>query len=246
MRSIINDGDVGRIFGKQSFGLDGSSYTVLCFHGSGRGALAGWEDLVELLSTQHCVVKFDRDEHNTNPAEHVRDISAYLLRNNLHSPYILVAHSYGGVFAKQFLHDFRSKVIGTVLIETGKASLPDKTRTALLRKARSDSPPVSVIRGNSLLESWKKLETNGSQMAELELEQKKAWLEKCDAEDERFEKEQLALSQKYHYVHLPDCGHNVIRERPDIVLHEIQWIIDNQQVAKPDSRWSSLKTILSW
>ncbi len=51
----------------------------------------------------------------------------------------------------------------------------------------------------------------------------------AEKQDERLEKAQLQLSSKHKYVRLPDCGHNVIRERPDAVLREVLWIVNSLQ-----------------
>ena len=46
-------------------------------------------------------------------------------------------------------------------------------------------------------------------------------LNRMEEIDRELKEEQLQLSLRVHYVHLPDCGHNVHLISPDVVAGEI-------------------------
>lgn len=220
--------------------------TIICFHGSGDDPLPGWEEFVQMARQQYKVVLLDRGTQKISLSANTALLN-YLEKQKLRPPYILVAHSYGGAFAKMFLYQKAGMVAGMLLIETGQETgLPDKVEQALWSRTLLDDRPLSVIRGNSLIANWKQLEsaeaTAQTEFAKEELKQKRKMLESCDLEDERLKKAQLRMSRNTRYVHLPDCGHGVIRDRPDIVLQELQWVMENlQPVATSTSLWSKLR-----
>jgi len=59
-----------------------------------------------------------------------------------------------------------------------------------------------------------------------------------DREDERLKKEQLRLSRNTRYIHVNDVGHDIIDERPDLVVEEVRWVIEHLDVSKQRPLWS--------
>lgn len=55
-------------------------------------------------------------------------------------------------------------------------------------------------------------------------------------EDERLKRAQLRLSSNARYVRVGDCGHNVVRDRPDVVAEEVKWVLDNVVCAREQGR----------
>lgn len=220
--------------------------TINCFHGSGEDPLPGWEEFVKMARQQYKVVLLDRGAQKISLLANT-SLLKHLEQQKLRPPYILVAHSYGGAFAKIFLYQKAEMVAGMLLVETGQETgLPDKVEQALSSPILLGDRPLSIIRGNSLIANWKQLEsaeaTAQIESAKAELSQRRIVLESCDSEDERLKKAQLRMSRNTRYVHLPDCGHGVIRDRPDIVLQELQWVMENlQPVAASTSLWSKLR-----
>lgn len=223
---------------------------IIGFPGSGAEAGLAWRALVDELAQEHVVVLFDTRPSNVNLSSRMNDMLNQLNRNKLNGPFILVAHSYGGYFAKQFLYMYRKKVAGIVLVETGKGGQRTNEEDLMLRRMWMGSVPLSVIRSNTLLEQWQNLDRQlanaGDDQRRSELDTRRKWLQMCDTEDENLEKEQLRLSQNHHYVHLPHFGHNVIRDSPDVVIAEVQWVLDHRcEQASTWSLWHWIRNLVS-
>jgi len=119
-----------------------------------------------------------------------------------------------------------------VLVETGQEAAWDETlEQAQYTRCVLGSKPLSVIRGNSFLRKWADLEAAEAELEEGSagnpgLKMQREMLRQLDAEDERLKKAQLTLSRNHRYVHLPDCGHHVVRDRPDVVAQEVRWVME--------------------
>ena len=206
------------------------------------------------------------------PEQATADLRAYLLREKLSGPYILIAHSYGGAFARTFM-DHRHRhggtvpddIAGAVFVETGQeGGLDPQLEKAQYARCVLGARPLSVVRGNSFLEKWEELEAaehrakcevsggwGGGRMSGASskegLRLQRELLQRADAEDERLKKKQLGLSRNSRYVHVPDAGHNVIRDRPDVVAEELSWVLNCTLVKREHGnkgRWTSWMGIL--
>jgi pimeloyl-ACP methyl ester carboxylesterase len=202
---------------------------IICFHGSG-DSCASWMPLAQSLSSSYLILLWDRGDRNAKPGPAVRDMLDHLRRARLPPPYVLVAHSYGGTFAREFLRLRPSDVAGMVLVETGQeTALDPRVERAQYRGQVLGARPLSVIRGNTLIAKWAQYEAAVAAAAveSAALTAQGQFLEATDREDERLKKAQLALSRNHRYVHVPDCGHNVVQDRPDVVEAEVRWIMAN-------------------
>ncbi|KAI1345662.1 Alpha/Beta hydrolase protein [Xylaria sp. FL0043] len=187
---------------------------------------------------------------------------------DLRGPYLLIAHSYGGAFARAFVqHEYDQeqengylirrwkkmkkkrksghRVTGLVLVETGQeGGLDPDVDERQIRETIMGTRPVCVIRGNSLLQKWSELESKekalngemeGGNIAEelttrrRMLATEREMLACVDAEDERLKRRQLGLSRMTRFVHLPDCGHDVISRRPGGVVDAVRWVLEHAE-----------------
>ncbi|KAF3759906.1 alpha/beta-hydrolase, partial [Cryphonectria parasitica EP155] len=199
---------------------------VICCHGSGQGPhIDYWLPLMREISKHTKVLCYERRKIGQNtmavsrsqtPEEAVSDLDALLKALQLRPPYILIAHSYGGAIARQFLQWHPTQVAGMVLAETGQET-PIKHEAEQYKKQILGSKPLSVIHADSLLGK-----RGGSTSAE-ELRLRDLWA----AEDERLKRAQLGLSSNARYVRVDDCGHDIIDERPHIVAAEVSWVLEN-------------------
>ncbi|KAM0437871.1 hypothetical protein ACHAPT_002236 [Fusarium lateritium] len=210
-----------------------SSFPLLiCFHGSG-DSCASWTPLATLLGTKYRVLLWDRQDPSLKPEAAIRQILKYLDQAKLPPPYVLVAHSYGGLFARLFLQQRRNEVAGMALIETGQETeTSNGVEKAQYKKQILGNKPLVVIRGNTLIGKWKQYEeaiAAGADATSPGFLAQKQLLDATDKEDERLKKAQLALSRCHRYVHIPDCGHDVIQQRPEVVVREVSWITENLQ-----------------
>ncbi|KAI0169122.1 Alpha/Beta hydrolase protein [Hypoxylon sp. FL1284] len=243
---------------------------VICFHGSGESCSPAWDGLARALAAAGLrALTFDRGPA-PGPAP-AAQLQAYLAAGGLETapPYVLVAHSYGGAFARAFLDgedrgaaaegaeeeeeeegeggDKKSgkerkrgkkkgkqTVAGLVLVETGQEGGLDRALEERQYAGRAlGRRPLSVVRGNSLLRMTAPAGGGSKTMSEAEREvqrRKEEMMRAWDQEDERLKRRQLELSlptAPKRYVHLPDCGHDVVRERPDVVVGEVVWVVGN-------------------
>ncbi|KAK8054439.1 hypothetical protein PG994_009506 [Apiospora phragmitis] len=222
---------------------------IICFHGSGESCELTWSELARLLSSKHRVLLFERGTLNPKPPQATSQLRYFLKAQDLSGPYILIAHSYGGAFARMFLRQALADVAGAVLVETGQeGGLDAKIAAAQVRKRVLGEKPLSVIRGNSFIDKKKALEAS-EKVAQTE-QQRAAlavqWqlLHTSDEEDERMKKVLLSLSKNSRYLHIPDCGHNVIRDRPDAVAEEVDWVLANVAAARKSAWWQKWATKL--
>ncbi|KAI1479312.1 hypothetical protein F4774DRAFT_130528 [Daldinia eschscholtzii] len=225
---------------------------VICFHGSGESCSPSWDALACILTAvphRLRVLLYDRGILNPRPPQATSELKEYLKSEGLKGPCVLVAHSYGGAFARTFLEleqedegkdkddDDDVEVVGMVLVETGQeGGLDASVERAQYARRMLGTRPLSVVRGNSLLRQWADLETAeaslpaGDEMKKEDLRQRREMLKVYEAADERMKKKQLGLAAaraRKRYVHVPECGHHVVRDRPDVVAGEIAWVLEN-------------------
>ncbi|OJD12395.1 hypothetical protein AJ78_07003 [Emergomyces pasteurianus Ep9510] len=220
-----------------------------------------------------------------------RELKDALEATRISPPFILVAHSYGAIVARELLHILRNDVAGMVLAEaateqqcqffkipdpniaavigdlnvaqvTGlradsalsrdewRARAAERPRGMAALQAEADSfievcetlgakrqferqamggRPVSIIRCNGARD-YGRLFAKGVEVGNGTEEQRKAFrdlLDIWDDIDRELKEEQLRLSSMCHFVHIPDCGHNVQLVRPDVIAQEIQWVLAN-------------------
>ncbi|KAI1329687.1 Alpha/Beta hydrolase protein [Xylariaceae sp. FL0255] len=244
---------------------------IMCFHGSGETCSPAWDDLATALvaETDCRVLLYDRGDGNQSADTVGEEMWEFLLPSSssssgtLRGPYLLIAHSYGGAFARVFLqreHEFGHRgrntnantqgyqhnshnnsdnmrsdsdmIVGVVLVETGQeGGLDPALDERQIRTVVLGSRPLCVVRGNSLLGKWRALEEAEAQESgpslSLNLVAQRRLLERVDAEDERLKRRQLGLSRNSRFVHVPDCGHHVVRDRPDVVIEAVKWVLEN-------------------
>ncbi|KAI6081897.1 Alpha/Beta hydrolase protein [Hypoxylon rubiginosum] len=231
---------------------DATSPLVICFHGSGESCSPSWDALIRSLVTGTTdaaaphhrlrVLAFERGPDNPKPAQATADLLAYLQAGGdaTRPPYVLVAHSYGGAFARTFLEevddDDKTHVAGMVLVETGQeGGLAAGLEERQYRRRVLGHRPLSVVRGNSLMGVEAQIAELEGREATTEVERqglrgRREMLGVWDREDERLKRRQLQLSRRKapkRYVHIPDCGHHVVRDRPDVVAAEVAWVVEN-------------------
>ncbi|KAJ4128835.1 hypothetical protein NW768_007355 [Fusarium equiseti] len=202
---------------------------IIFFHGSG-DSCTSWELLADLLSAYQLLL-WDRLDPNIKPENAISELLEYLDGSDLSSDYVLIAHSYGGTFARLFLEAKPNQVAGMVLVETGQETgIDPEIEQRQYQDQILGNKPLVVMRGNTL--KWKQMQYERALAAEHNLASptlliQKQMLDATDKEDERLKKVQLQLSGNNRYVHLPDCGHGVIQERPDAVREAVCWVMEH-------------------
>lgn len=99
--------------------------TVVIEQGAGEPCVLWWP-IVERVAAFASVCTYDRAGIGSSesaprthtPLESSNELRALLERTRVPGPYVLVAHSYGGLIARLFARDHRGEVAGLVLVDT--------------------------------------------------------------------------------------------------------------------------------
>lgn len=136
----------------------GSGSPTLLFE-SGTGAPASyWKKVVSKLPDDVTVVTYDRAGYGWS-GKHVtkrtgNNIAAELhtaLKNaKIEGPYILIGHSMGGMYARQFQKQFEDEVTGMMLLDARSEDFAKRTNPILLKAGKDPetfgSPPVALMK----------------------------------------------------------------------------------------------------
>jgi pimeloyl-ACP methyl ester carboxylesterase len=212
---------------------------IICLHGSNDSCMRSWLSLIEVLyKSGHRVLLYDRPSQNPHagqgadlkPHRAVSELCSYLYSMELRGPFVFIAHSYGGCIARLFLQQKPKEVAGMVLVETGsETALAPAVEEEQYRRQILGDAPLSVIRGNTLRrkqDEWVKAAALARTEAQkAQLEPQRLMLERWEQEDEKMKRKQLSLSKKSRYCQVPNVGHHVIRDRPEAVVEEVKWVM---------------------
>ena len=211
---------------------------VLIVFPGASAACESWKPVSSLLRDTVRVLLYDRSglgrsEHGpskTTGSMAADELSALLKTVDLPGPYVLVAHSYGGCVAREFLHLHPRDVVGMVLSETGTETKCRYSEEQYRRQVLRDCP-LSVIRGESAFSARRGEDVSASEEQHRACE---GMLEAMGKADEQLKREQLKLSRNSRFRNVPDCGHNVHLTHPDVVVEEIKWVLSNVKMVETD------------
>ena len=212
---------------------------IICLHGSNDSCMRSWLSLIEVLyKSGHRVLLYDRPSQNPHhgtgadlkPHRAVSELCSYLYSMGLSGPFVFIAHSYGGCIARLFMQQKPKEVAGMVLVETGQeTALAPAVEEEQYRRQIPGDAPLSVVRGNTLRkkqDEWVKAAAMAKTDAQrAQLEPQRLMLERWEAEDEKMKKKQLSLSRRSRFAQVPNVGHHVIRDRPEAVVEELKWVM---------------------
>ena len=222
---------------------------IIIFPGS-NAACDSWQPVATEIKAFARVLLYDRSGLGNSEIGPNRDtgtiaaaeLTSLLRAVDVSGPYMLVAHSYGGCVAREFLQLHQKDVVGMVLSETGTETkcqyAEEQYRTHIL----GDSP-LSVIRGESAFCGQRKghegaedlgnvNDTGKSRNGPGQSTEHSRMMEAMGKLDEELKREQLQLSKKSRFRNVPSCGHNVHLVRPDVVVEEVRWVLDNLEPYK--------------
>ena len=213
---------------------------LIVFPGAG-AACDAWEPVSSLIQDTVRVLLYDRSglgrsergpNRDTGPIA-ADELSVLLQAIDLPGPYVLIAHSFGGCVAREFLHLHAEDVVGMVLSETGTETKCRYADLQYRRRVLGDCP-LSVIRGESAFSAAR---GNDKGLSDEQRSARDGMLEAMGKADEQLKREQLRLSRNSKFRNVPDCGHNVHVTRPDVVADEIKWVLTNVVTLKTKRNW---------
>lgn len=280
-------------------GPDGNDPVVIIFPGSGESS-SSWPRVQEEVSKFARIVLYDRTGlGQSDDAPHAamnqaataaEELRALLEVIQIPGPYVLVAHSYGGIVCREFLHLKNEDVAGMVLADNATERQPEyfrlpdpdllavlgnlnyaqvtglkanahlsreewKTRAIdisqrakgyaaevgafyevcetlgkknQLNKNILGSRPLSVVSCQSFKDYEKIYEAgveagNGTPEQQQKVRQ---WLDRWDGYVKELHGDLLQLSSLTRWIEV-DCGHNINLLRPDAIVQETRWVIQN-------------------
>ena len=200
---------------------------VIIFPGSG-AACNSWLHVSDQIASFARVLLYDRS--GSGRSEHgpqresgpmsALELSKLLQTVKVGGPYVLVAHSYGGCVAREFLQLRPTDVVGMVFSETGTETRCEHAEEQYETQILGDAP-LSVIRGETAFRGSSKA-TSGPRDSQYQ-----HMIQSMQKMDEELKREQLRLSRKSKFRNVPKCGHSVHLDCPEIVAEEVKWVLDN-------------------
>ena len=198
-------------------------------------ACESWKPISSLLQDTVRVLLYDRSglgcsEHGPEKRDTgslaAEELSILLGAVDLPGPYVLVAHSYGGCVAREFLQLHNEDVMGMVLSETGTETECRYAEDQYRRQVLGDCP-LSVIRGESAFSARREEKEEDVSVPDEQRRVRDGMLEAMGIADEQLKREQLKLSRNSRFRNVPGCGHNVHLTHPDVVVEEIKWVLSH-------------------
>ena len=223
--------------------IGGQGSPAVIFEGGFGAGIASWSTVQKDVATFTQTVSYDRAGLNqSEPGPKPRsaktiaaELKAALQKAGVKPPYVLVGHSFGGVYARVFADMYPKDVIGLVLIDPSQEAFNDWTKTNLrgLRKeeegriakasegvrAESDSIEMSYsqARAAKISPGIQVTLISAVQDEGMPVEARKIWIQK--------HKEWIASVPGGQHIIAEKSGHFVQAQDPALVIETIRQIV---------------------
>ena len=150
--------------------IGGQGTPAVIFEGGLGAGIASWSTVQKDVATFAQTVSYDRaglsqSEPGPKPRsakQIATELSAALQKAGVKPPYVLVAHSLGGVYVRVFADMYPKDVIGMVLIDPSQEAFNDWTKTNL-RDLRKEEEGRIAKASEGVRGEWEALETSYGQ-----------------------------------------------------------------------------------
>lgn len=149
--------------------MAGSGKTVILLEAGGGAAMSDWEPVFQPMAKQATVIRYSRAGNGNSTAikRHFtsRDYAGYaselLIKLNITSPVILVAHSYGGSIARDFAATYPTQVKALLLLDPSSEHDVDIMRAINLEQGNREIAQIKLDdmangMSNQYLDFWSK------------------------------------------------------------------------------------------
>jgi pimeloyl-ACP methyl ester carboxylesterase len=230
------------------------SPTVVLEAGAGTGA-AGWGFVLEWVAAKTRVCAWDRPGiGGSDPIGHhtiedtARQLRATLLAAGEKPPFVLVGHSFGGVYARVFASTFRAETGGVVLVDpylpdirpVDHVALDPALREEWLTGIRATNKEVAALEDLDWDASYDQLTHASIEGLPLELlfvDQRLRWQGRFEpAQADLIAAWRLLISRMsvdYRLTIAEDSSHTIQYDRPDLVVDAILRLVDQDRRAAP-------------
>lgn len=223
------------------------------------GSTEDFKSIEQRLGRFCTVLNYDREglgrsawQNKPKDSETIaQELNALLVQKNITTPFILVAHSIGGLHARKFLAMYPEKVSGLVLIDPTPEDLletligqlpPEYQQPARDAMQQEFDMLLASLPEGGIKEEYKAIEDCYAQARALQvttavpvqiISSMKVTEGSSEASVATAKQLRDALlsalctgPQKHTLTY--DSGHFIQKEQPQLVLDAIQWVIDNQ------------------
>jgi len=149
--------------------IAGTGKTIVLLEGGGSAGLSDWEPVFQQMAEQATVIRYSRVGNGNSTAikRHFtsRDYADYaselLIKLNIKTPVILVAHSYGGNVARDFAVAYPTQIKALLMLDPSSEHDVDIMRAIDLQRANSELAQIKLDdmangMSNQYLDFWSK------------------------------------------------------------------------------------------
>ena len=223
--------------------IGGQGSPAVIFEGGMGAGIASWSTVQKDVATFAQTVSYDRaglsqSEPGPKPRSAktiATELNAALQKAGVKPPYVLVAHSLGGVYVRVFADMYPKDVIGMVLVDPSQEAFNDWTKSNL-RELRKEEEGRIAKASEGVRGEWESLETSYSQARSAKVapgiqvilisatqdegmpaEARKMWIQK--------HKEWIATVLGGKHIITEKSGHLVQAQEPALVIDAIRQIV---------------------
>ena len=223
--------------------IGGQGSPAVIFEGGFGAGIASWSTVQKDVATFAQTVSYDRaglNQSGTGPKPRsakqiATELNAALQKAGIEPPYVLVGHSFGGIYVRVFADMYPKNVIGMVLIDPSQEAFNDWTKTNL-RDLREGEEARIAKASEGVRGEWESLEASYSQARAVKIptglrvilisgaqsegipdEARKMWIEK--------HKEWIASVPGGKHIIAEKSGHFVQAQEPALVIDAIRQMV---------------------
>lgn len=224
------------------------------------GMTEDWRSMEDDFAEVANVINYDREGIGRSPWQKrakdsetvARELHALLTAKNIAPPYILVAHSLGGFYARAFTNLYKNEVEGVILVDPTPENLidsliamlpPDVQAGAREELRKQEEEALQQLPEGGIKEEVKAINTLYQQarnmnfttdapiaiISSMRLENGDTQISKETAKKQRDQLlEQISIGPNKHYT-TTKAGHFVQKDQPALVMEAVNWVMMNIQ-----------------
>jgi len=230
--------------------------TVLFEAGLGHGKNI-WGRIFNEISTICHAVAYDRagygySERSNQPRDGLqilRELRALLQTEEIKAPYVLVGHSLGGTIVKLFAKTYPDEVAGVVLVDARHAEFSKRCKQIGVNRMWYDPPALLFAMASRAMRAEQasaaltarqvRRAGNFPPVPLMVLSQDRAssrWPERLGKVWDASQRQMAKMSHLGRMKVVPDSGHNIHRDQPDIVTSAILSVIAAARYTKAKNK----------
>jgi len=223
------------------------------------GTTDDWKTMENDLAEIATVINYDREGLGKSPWQQrpkdsktiAEELHTLLAAKGLEPPYIIAAHSIGGLHARVFTHFYKNEVAGLLLVDPTPEDLIDsllagmspEDRAFYLEQIRQQEDAINQMPDGAIKSEIQAINTCYEQartlsfdtkspvaiISSMKLENGDSYVSKNMAKQLRDQLlENISLGPNKHYL-TDQSGHFVQKDQPELVMEALHWILENRE-----------------